>query len=179
MSSSGTYNFQTICLRYFNVAGAMLDGSFEKKSISETHLIPNIINNALANKEVLINGNNYNTPDGTCIRDYIHVLDLANVNLLALKSILKRQNSLQTIYNVGSGKGYSNKEIVEATANIIGRKIKIKYIKPRKGDPPILVANPTKIKNELGFQSKYSDLNTIIKSQLNCYLLEAGAVKVK
>lgn len=156
-----------IILRYFNVGGASLDGSCGENHQPETHLIPVAISAALKNVPVIINGKDYPTSDGTCIRDYIHVLDLAEAHLLALEEMLTRKIPIKEIYNVGSGKGYSNLEIVKTIEKVLKKKTTIKYRSRRVGDPPILVSNISKIKTELNFKPKYSNLQTIIKSHHN------------
>lgn len=148
-------------LRYFNAAGAALDGRFGEKHIPETHIIPNALTSVLEDKEFNLYGGDYDTSDGTCIRDYIHVEDLVSAHLLAL-------NKLSTpggyIYNVGTGVGHSNREVTDMIEKVTGKKIKIRVLDPRTGDAPILVADPAKIKNELGFVPSLSDLETIISS---------------
>ncbi len=162
------YGLKFISLRYFNAAGADLSGLIGEDHRPETHLIPNILKVALSQKKYLeIYGNDYPTKDGTCIRDYIHVSDLANAHILALKFLLKNKKS--KIYNLGSEKGFSVKEVLEMARKITSKKIPAK-IKPRRiGDPPILIASSNKIKKELGWQPKYSDLETIIKTAWQFY----------
>lgn len=150
------------CLRYFNACGAAVDGLMGEDHVPETHIIPLAIKSILENKEFLLYGSDYNTPDGTCIRDYIHVLDLVDAHILAMEKILSKKDGY--IYNVGTGKGYSNKEIVNVIENVAGKKMNIEYVKRRDGDADVLVADPTRIKNELGFNPIYSDLENIIKT---------------
>jgi len=150
-------------LRYFNAAGGALDGGMGEHHIpEETHLIPNTIKAALRNSELSLFGNDYDTPDGTCIRDYIHVLDLVEAHILSLKNITESQKS--HTYNVGTGNGHSNKEVIEMVKKISGVDFPV-VIKPRRsGDSAATVANVTKIKQELNFVPKYSDLETIVSS---------------
>ena len=150
-------------LRYFNAAGGALDGSMGEHHIpEETHLIPNTIRAALSNSEFSLFGNDYDTPDGTCVRDYIHVLDLVEAHILSLKQITESQKS--HTYNVGTGNGHSNKEVVEMVKKISGVDFPVAVKQRRSGDSAATVANVTKIKQELNFIPKYSDLETIIQS---------------
>ncbi|MFN3301495.1 MAG: UDP-glucose 4-epimerase GalE [Patescibacteria group bacterium] len=162
------YNLKYISLRYFNAAGADPSGEIGEDHRPETHLIPNILKVALGQKRYLeIYGNDYPTKDGTCIRDYIHVSDLAQAHILALKFLVKNKKS--KIYNLGSENGFSVKEVLEVARKVTGKKIPIK-IKPRRiGDPSILIASSAKIKKELGWQPKYSDLETIISTAWRFY----------
>jgi UDP-glucose 4-epimerase len=157
-----TKKINSVALRYFNAAGASLDGKFGENHNPESHIIPNIINALLANKSFKLFGNDYKTKDGTNVRDYIHVLDLVEAHVLAIGKMQKEEGTF--IYNVGTGNGYSNKEIVEMVEKISGRKINIEYVQRRPGDADELFADPAKIKTELGFIAKYSDLETIIKT---------------
>ncbi len=151
-------------LRYFNACGAALDGSLGEDHQPESHLIPLAIQAALGKrKEFKIFGNDYQTPDGTCIRDYIHVLDLAEAHIAALKSFDKGKNGFNA-YNVGAGKGFSVLEVVKMVKKISGIDFNSPFGSRRAGDPSQLIARAEKIKKELGWQSKYSDLRTIIES---------------
>lgn len=158
-----------IIFRYFNVAGASLDNKVGENHHPETHIIPNIIKAAHHNQPFTIYGNDYPTPDGTCIRDYVHVVDLAQAHILAIKNLRKNRN-LNEVFNVGSGIGYSNNEVVKMVEQKIGRKIRINYKKRRPGDPPRLIANISKITNKLGFKAKHSALTSIIQSSLSWYI---------
>jgi UDP-glucose 4-epimerase len=149
-------------LRYFNASGAALDGSMGESHDPETHLIPNAITAALQNKPFTLYGDDYETPDGSCIRDYIHVVDLIDAHILTLKK-LEEQNG-EYIYNVGTGKGSSNKEVVEMVKKISGVDFPIEVKERRPGDVQETVADVSKIKQELGFEPKYSDLQTIIET---------------
>jgi UDP-glucose 4-epimerase len=158
-----------VSLRYFNAAGASFDASLGENHKPETHIIPNAINAALNNSEFTLYGNDYNTPDGTCIRDYIHVIDLVDSHVLALKKLQKESGDQISggrgyCYNVGTGKGYSNREVVEMVKKISKIDFKVNISKRRPGDAETLIADPTKIKNELGFIPKYSDLETLVKT---------------
>lgn len=149
-------------LRYFNASGAALDGSMGEDHDPETHLIPNAINAALHNTPFNLYGDDYSTPDGTCVRDYIHVLDLIEAHILTLKK-LEEQNG-EYIYNVGTGKGSSNKEVVEMVKKISGKEFPVEIKERRPGDVQETVADARKIQEELHFTPKYSDLETIIKT---------------
>jgi UDP-glucose 4-epimerase len=146
-------------LRYFNAAGAT--GRCGELHDPETHLVPLVLDAARgATEKVQIFGDDYPTKDGTCIRDYIHVKDLANAHVLAL-------NKLETgseIYNLGCGGGYSVKEVIDAARKVTGRDIKVRVGGRRAGDPAVLVASSEKIQRELGWQPKLADLETIIRS---------------
>ena len=154
------YSLNSIALRYFNACGALLDGSLGEDHHPETHLIPAAMQAALAKKTFKLFGNDYPTPDGTCIRDYIHVLDLASAHLLALKAF---QKGFQ-FYNVGTNHGFSNLEVLEMIKKISGVDFAISIEARRPGDPVRLIAKAEKIKKELGWQAQYSDLETIVKS---------------
>ena len=149
-------------LRYFNASGAAEDGSLGEDHEPETHLIPNAINAALNNSEFTLYGDDYDTRDGTCIRDYIHVLDLIEAHMLTLKK-LNEQND-EYIYNVGTGRGSTNKEVIEMVKKISEKDFPVKILERRPGDVAETVADPTKIRQELGFDPKYSDLETIVKT---------------
>lgn len=157
------YQIKHINLRYFNAAGASLDGALGEEHNPETHIIPLAIKVALGKQnEFVLNGNDYDTPDGTAIRDYIHVEDLASAHILALK-MLRETNKSDTL-NLGAGKGYSNIEVVDTVKEISGKNFPITIAPRRAGDPPIIFADSTKAKNILKFIPQYSDLHTIVKS---------------
>jgi UDP-glucose 4-epimerase len=146
-----------VSLRYFNAAGA--SEKFGEDHRLETHLIPNVLKVALGQKlHVEIYGTDYETPDGTCIRDYIHIVDLAQAHILALGA------GKSEFYNLGTGGGASVREVIEACRKITGRKIDIVEKPRRPGDPPRLIASSEKIKNELGWQPQFQSLDAIIES---------------
>ncbi len=152
-----------VSLRYFNAAGADLDGQRGELHFPETHLIPNIILHLLNKKPYFeLYGNDFPTPDGTAIRDYIHVLDLAEAHYLALK--LMKKKPIQEVFNLGTGQGYSVKEIIERVESITGKKVKIKIKPRRRGDVPILMASKEKAAHILHWRPKYSNIDTIITS---------------
>lgn len=152
-----------ISLRYFNACGAHPDGSIGERHNPETHLIPLILQAASGRrKNIQIHGNDYDTPDGTCIRDYIHVMDLVEAHLLALNSLIN--NGQSAIYNIGNNQGFSVKEIIEAAETVTQKHIPIEMGERRKGDPAKLIANNQKIIQELNWHPRYSDLNTILST---------------
>lgn len=155
------YGIKFVSLRYFNAAGAALDGSIGEDHPNESHLIPNMIKKALAGEQFTVFGGDYDTPDGTNIRDYVHVLDLSDNHTLALNYLFNGGQS--NFYNVGIGRGYSNKEIISEVERVTGLKVNVSYGERREGDPAVLTASIDKIKNELGWSPKYG-LKEIIES---------------
>lgn len=151
-----------VSLRYFNASGASLDGEMGENHTSESHLIPNAINSILNKTQLPLYGNDYPTRDGTCIRDYIHVIDLVEAHILAISKL--QSGGGRFFYNVGTGNGYSNKEVIDVIRKVSGSEINLKTEKRRPGDADVLVADVTSIKKELGFNPKYSDLETIAKT---------------
>jgi len=157
---AGKLNF--ISLRYFNAAGADPEGGLGEDHSPETHLIPLVIKAALDEIPVPVFGTDYNTPDGTCIRDYIHVTDLAQAHILALGRLEKENSS--GIYNLGNGNGYSVREVIETVKKITGKKV-VSVDSPRRpGDPARLVASSEKIREELGWVTKFPDLEAIVET---------------
>lgn len=151
------HGLKFVSLRYFNAAGA--SESFGEDHRIETHLIPNIIEVALGQKpHVEIYGTDYDTPDGTCIRDYIHIVDLARAHMLALGA------AQSEFYNLGTGGGSSVREVIAVCRKITGRKVDIVEKPPRPGDPPRLVASSEKIKRDLGWRPQFESLDAIIES---------------
>ena len=151
-----------ISFRYFNAAGADPEGELGEDHTPETHLIPLVIRAALTGNSVSIYGTNYDTPDGTCIRDYIHVADLAQAHILGLQRLERGEDS--AIYNLGNGNGYSVKEVIETTREVTGKKIVSIESTRRPGDPARLVASSEKIDRELGWKPEYPALETIIET---------------
>jgi UDP-glucose 4-epimerase len=156
------WGLHAISLRYFNAAGATLDGAFGEDHRGEPHIIPLALRAALEGKPFRIFGGDYPTRDGTCIRDYIHVIDLCNAHLLALHELSKGHPT--AAYNVGTGHGYSNEEIVEAVRRITGIDLQVEISSRRPGDPGELVADSTRLRREFGWEPRNSDLETIIGS---------------
>jgi UDP-glucose 4-epimerase len=155
------YGLRSIALRYFNAAGALPDGSMGEAHSPETHLIPILCQAALGQREaVTIFGDDYNTPDGTCIRDYVHVCDLAQAHILALESLQNGADGAR--YNVGYGHGFSVKEMVDAAKKASGVDFKVELGARRDGDPATLIADATAIKKGLGWQPQYDDLDAIM-----------------
>ncbi len=157
-----THGLSFTALRYFNAAGAALDGTLGENHNPETHIIPNAIKAALENKPFSLFGNDYDTKDGTCVRDYIHVLDLVEAHVLAIEKMKKDKGAY--FYNVGTGNGYSNREILEMIKKVSGIDFEIKEENRRPGDANVLIADSTLIKDQLGFSPKYSDLETIVNT---------------
>jgi UDP-glucose 4-epimerase len=157
------YGLKSICLRYFNASGAHTDGSIGERHKPETHLIPLILQAASGRMEnIVVYGNDYPTKDGTCIRDYIHVMDIAEAHLLALEFLKEKQ--ISEIFNIGNNEGFSVKEIIEVAQEITQKKIKVNIHSRRKGDPAQLIANNKKITDRLNWSPQYSDLKIIISS---------------
>ena len=162
---AGKLNF--ISLRYFNAAGADPEGELGEDHSRETHLIPLVIKAALDTTSVPIFGADYETPDGTCIRDYIHVTDLAHAHILALRKL--DQEEISGIYNLGNGNGYSVRQVIETVRKVTGRNIATVDSPRRPGDPARLVASSQKIRRELGWVPRYPDLETIVKTAYDWY----------
>ncbi|MDP4094308.1 MAG: UDP-glucose 4-epimerase GalE [Bacillota bacterium] len=157
------YGIKYTALRYFNAAGAHLSGRIGEDHNPESHLIPIILQAALGKRDkVSIFGDDYNTPDGTCMRDYIHVVDLARAHVLALKRL--RIGGESEIFNLGNGKGFSVKEVIEAAREVTGIDIKSEISGRRAGDPAVLVASSEKAKKELCWKPEFDDLKTIIET---------------
>lgn len=169
------HGLRSICLRYFNAAGADASGKIGEMHDPETHLIPLVLKSALSGKSVRILGTTYPTPDGTCIRDYVHVSDLAQAHLLALQALLEGCPS--RIYNCGTNRGHSVRQVIDLVAKLIGRSIHIIEESPRPGDPPVLVADAQRIKRELNWSPQYSDLEKIIATALNWHLSKTRTSK--
>lgn len=160
------YGLKSISLRYFNAAGAHPDAVIGEDHNPETHLIPIILQVALEQREqIRIFGDDYATKDGTCVRDYIHVMDLANAHWLALQSL--RKNEQSQVYNLGNGKGFSVREVIETAREITGHSIPAEIAERRIGDPAVLIASSQKAQAELGWQPKWNELPTIIQTAWN------------
>jgi UDP-glucose 4-epimerase len=157
------HDIKHIALRYFNVAGAHESGKIGEAHNPETHLIPLILQVPLSQRQsIAVYGIDYDTPDGTCIRDYIHVMDLVEAHLLALNSL--RNGSDSNVYNLGNGEGFSVREMIEAARRVTGHPIPEVISIRRAGDPSILVASSQKAQEELGWKLKYSSVDAIIES---------------
>lgn len=155
------YGIKSVCLRYFNAAGADPSGLLGERHEPETHLIPLVLQ-ALSGRrpQISVFGRDYDTPDGTCIRDYIHIVDLCTAHLLALQKLIRTGESMR--FNLGNGEGFSVQQVIAAAERVTGRKIKIIEGPRREGDPARLVADATLAKKMLDWQPVYTDLETII-----------------
>jgi UDP-glucose 4-epimerase len=170
------YGLKYISLRYFNAAGADKSGEIGERHRNETHLIPLVLEVAAGRREnIKIFGADYPTPDGTCIRDYIHVNDLTGAHLLALNSLLSGGDS--AVYNLGNNRGYSVREVIELARKVTGKPIPAIEADKRPGDPAILIASSDKIKKKLGWKPEYEDLETIIKTAWKWHQKEAPSKK--
>jgi len=158
------YGFSAIALRYFNAAGADLRGERGQDYPFPTHLITRACLFALGRmKKFAIFGDDYPTKDGTGVRDYVHVLDLVSAHLLALENVANKE-SFFDVFNVGTGRGYSVKEVIAMVEKVAKKKLKVPVVSRRPGDVAALVADSKKIQKELGWHPRYSDLETIVKS---------------
>jgi UDP-glucose-4-epimerase GalE len=159
------YQWGYAALRYFNASGANPDGTIGEDHDPETHLIPLVIQAALGQRpHIEVFGTDYSTPDGTCIRDYIHVDDLAEAHLLALE---KLGPGCELRYNLGIGRGYSVREVIRTVEEVTGKKVPVKEGPRREGDPPVLVASSEKIQRELGWKPRYGELRAIVETAWN------------
>lgn len=157
------YGIKFVPLRYFNVAGAKTDGSIGEDHMPETHLLPIVLQVAMGKRDKLqIFGDDYNTPDGTNIRDYVHPLDLADAHILAV-DYLKAGNP-STAFNLGSSTGFSNREILEAARKVTNKEIPAEIAPRRGGDPDVLVASSTKAREVLGWKPQFDDISKIIET---------------
>lgn len=160
------YGLKHIALRYFNASGADNEADIGESHDPETHLIPLVLRAAAGKIDsIKIFGNDYETPDGTCIRDYIHVNDLAKAHRLGVEKLLSEGES--NSFNLGIGRGYSVKDIIQVSENITGKTINKELAPRREGDPPILVASNTKAKTELGWNPDFTEISDIISTAWN------------
>lgn len=160
------YGLRYISLRYFNAAGADPEAEIGEDHHPESHLIPIVLQTALGTRDsIQLFGTDYPTTDGTCVRDYIHVADLSQAHLLALKSL--SEGAPSNIYNLGNGHGYSNLEVIETARKVTGKEVKVIQAPRRPGDPAILVASSERIKRELRWNPKYPKLEEIISTAWN------------
>jgi UDP-glucose 4-epimerase len=156
------YGLKSVCLRYFNAAGADPEGQLGERHDPETHLIPLVLQAASGRRShISVFGRDYDTPDGTCIRDYIHIQDLCSVHWLALQSLVNGADS--QAYNLGNGNGFSVQQIIDMAEQVTGRKIPVMDAARREGDPARLVADSRLARKQLGWQPQYADLATIIE----------------
>jgi UDP-glucose 4-epimerase len=155
------YDMRSVALRYFNAAGASPDAALGERHDPETHLIPLALRAATGElPELTVFGTDYDTPDGTCIRDYIHILDLCDAHVLALQHLSTGGES--RAYNLGNGQGYSVREVINVAEGVSGRKVPVKYGPRRAGDPPRLVAEAAKIRKDWGWTPRYASLEEIV-----------------
>ena len=155
------YDFKSVYFRYFNAAGADPNGLLGEDHNPETHLIPLVLQTALGKREsISIFGTDYPTEDGSCVRDYIHVTDLADAHVLGLEYLLKGGDT--TVFNLGNGNGFSVKEVINTAREVTGKEIKAIECDRRPGDPPALVGGAEKARDILGWNPQYSDLKTIL-----------------
>jgi UDP-glucose 4-epimerase len=156
------YGLKSVCLRYFNAAGADPDGELGERHDPETHLIPLVLQAASGRRShISVFGRDYDTPDGTCVRDYIHITDLCDAHWLALQSLIDGEGA--QAYNLGNGNGFSVQQVIDTARQITGKTIAVVDAPRRDGDPARLVADSGLARAQLGWQPKYSDLSTIIQ----------------
>jgi UDP-glucose 4-epimerase len=156
------YGLCSVALRYFNAAGAVPDAALGERHNPETHLIPLALRAAKGElPQLTVFGTDYDTPDGTCIRDYIHIVDLCEAHVLALNHLISGGDS--RAYNLGNGQGYSVREVIDVAGSVAGMSVPVKYGQRRAGDPPRLVADSSKIRADWGWSPKYDALETIIE----------------
>lgn len=160
------YGLKSVCFRYFNAAGADPEGRLGEDHNPETHLIPLVLQTALGKREAIsVFGTDYPTPDGTCIRDYIHVTDLASAHVLGLEHLLKGGDS--STFNLGNGSGFSVKQVIETARQVTGRQIKVIEQDRRPGDPAALIGSSERARTVLGWNPLYADLNQIVSHAWN------------
>lgn len=160
---SRAYGLRHVALRYFNAAGASSDGLIGEDHDPETHIIPVCLQAAIERRDgVTIFGTDYDTPDGTCIRDYIHVDDLARAHIQAIEYLAN--GGASAMMNVGTGKGHSVREVIDCVEDVTGRKLKVTIGTRREGDPPVLVASANRVREILGWKPQYTELRPIVET---------------
>ncbi len=168
------YGLKSVCFRYFNAAGADPDGLLGEDHNPETHLIPLVLMTALGKREsVSIFGTDYPTPDGTCVRDYIHVNDLAKAHVLGLEYLL--QNGATAVFNLGNGNGYSVKQVIDTAEMVTGQHIKVVESDRRPGDPPSLVGSSDRARKTLGWKPQYPEMKDILTHAWNWHQHRHGS----
>jgi UDP-glucose-4-epimerase GalE len=156
------YGLRSVALRYFNAAGADPDGALGEHHDPEIHVIPRAIDAALGRGSFQMFGDDYETPDGTCLRDYVHVMDLADAHLLALEAL--RAGGASTAYNLGNGRPTSVRDIIESVERVVGRPVPYTLSARRPGDPPALYASSERVRRDLGWKPRYEAVDTIVES---------------
>lgn len=155
------YGLRSVCLRYFNAAGAHPDGTLGERHLPETHLIPLVLQVASGERETItVFGTDYSTSDGTCIRDYIHIVDLCTAHKLAMDFL--DTSAVSACFNLGNGQGFSVQQVIDTARRITGRTIPVVTSDRRPGDPDTLIADSTRARKQLGWQPMYADLDTIV-----------------
>ncbi len=161
--AASAYGLRSVALRYFNAAGATTDATIGEAHVCETHLIPNILKSALSGGAPMrVFGDDYATPDGTCVRDYVHVEDLASAHELALRFV--GENAGAHAFNLGNGQGFSVREVIDAASRVVGGNIEFEVVQRRDGDPDRLVASSQKARSLLGWAPAWTGLDDIIAS---------------
>jgi UDP-glucose 4-epimerase len=156
------YGLKSVCLRYFNAAGADPDGQLGERHEPETHLLPLILQAAAGRRETItVFGRDYDTPDGTCIRDYVHVADLVAAHALAVEYLFA--GGASTAFNLGNGQGFSVQQVIETARRVTGQAIAVSDAPRRAGDPPRLVADARRAKAVLGWEPQYAALEQIVE----------------
>jgi UDP-glucose 4-epimerase len=155
------YGLKSVCLRYFNAAGADPEGELGERHVPETHLIPLILQAASGRRECIkVFGRDYPTPDGTCIRDYIHVMDLCEAHLLAIEKLAETGEGAR--FNLGNGNGFSVQEVIDSAVRVTGRQFAVVDEIRREGDPAVLVADSRRAREALGWSPRFGDLDSIV-----------------
>ena len=159
------YGLQSVSLRYFNAAGADPSGALGEDHDPEIHLIPRALAAVAGGTPVEIYGDDYPTPDGTCVRDYVHVCDLAQAHLLALRGL--EAGTVSSAYNLGNGRGYSVKEVVAASERVTGHQARTQIVARRPGDPAVLLAAGVRARSELGWSPRFEEIDEIVRTAWN------------
>lgn len=161
-SYGNAYGLRSIVLRYFNACGADPGGAYGESHDPETHLIPNALRAAIGGTQMKVFGTDYDTPDGTCLRDYVHVIDLASAHVLAVEALVAGASS--NAYNIGLGSGFSVSEVLDVADKVTGKAVERNVLPRRVGDPAVLVADSSRLKAELGWAPRFTDLESIVSS---------------